>query len=441
MTDVRRTAVLRVVAIAAIVIALAVALGSVAGGGGYKVTATFRDAGQLVTGGLVQVGGRPVGTIEDIRLSPDGLAEVVLDIDDDDVVPLRRGTRATIRTVGLSGLANRFVDLDPGPQAAQEIEDGGELGLTETRGIVDLDALLSSLDPRTRTRLQSLIRNGGTLADDDGGKRVNRALRYLNPALAQTRALAEELTRDRDAFEMLVAGSARTVGALADRDADLERGLASTATTLRTVAAEQRALAAVLAGAPGASRQIRGSLARVGTTFDAIRPALRDLRRASPSVAALLRRTPPASRALRPVVTDLRGLLPGLDTTLGRLAPLARVAVPAVTSATSAVGEATPVFAGLRPYSLDLVGGLFNGLGGTAGNVYDANGHLGRIAVEAGSGSQNGLASLLGTSFGSLQAETNLLARCPGMAAQPAGDGSNPWVTDEAPCDGQRGRR
>ena len=41
-------------------------------------------------------------------------------IDDDDYAPLRRGTRAIVRQASLSGVANRYVDLQlpPGDRTA-----------------------------------------------------------------------------------------------------------------------------------------------------------------------------------------------------------------------------------------------------------------------------------------------------------------------------------
>ena len=80
------------------------------GGGGYQVTARFENASQLVKGNLVQVSGVPAGKVEDIKLTPDGQAEITLSVDDE-YAPLRRGTLATVRQASLSGVANRYVDL------------------------------------------------------------------------------------------------------------------------------------------------------------------------------------------------------------------------------------------------------------------------------------------------------------------------------------------
>lgn len=435
-----RVLAVRAIVVAVLVVVLAVVVTSVTGGGGYKVTAQFRDAGQLVKGGLVQIAGRGVGTISDIRLSDDGLAEVELEIDDV-VGPLHRGTKATIRTIGLSGIANRYVDLDPGPSSGREIEDGGRLELTETQGIVDLDAVLSSLDPKTRERLQSLLRNGGKLFDGDAAKAVNDLLRYANPAFAQTRALAEELTRDTEAFSTLVSASAQTAQALAADRGDLAGALSGTAGTLRALASEQEALGSILERAPETTRRLDASLRRTGRTLRAARPAVADLRAASPALARLLRRLPTAAREARPVIADLRAALPDLDATLRKTPGLERVALPALKSATGAIGRGLPIFEGLRPYALDVIAGLFLGFGGTAASSYDANGHFARVSLHTGGASGSGILSLLGGgNLLLLTPQTKITARCPGTAARPAADGSNPYAPSDALCDKEQTR-
>ncbi|MBA2349881.1 MAG: MCE family protein, partial [Solirubrobacterales bacterium] len=117
----------------ALVVVLLVLVGP--GGGSYEVVARFRDAGQLVKGGDVQVAGGRVGSIQEIRLGDDGIAEVVLGVSDE-LAPLHAGTKAEIRSLGLSGVANRYVNLSPGPDSGATIEDGGRLELPTTTGIV-----------------------------------------------------------------------------------------------------------------------------------------------------------------------------------------------------------------------------------------------------------------------------------------------------------------
>ena len=94
----------RIAAVAALLLATAVAAWLfVFEDDGYKIKVRFQAATNVVKGNLVQVAGRRVGTIEDIELTEDGQAELTLKIEDDDIVQLRTGTRATLRMASLSG--------------------------------------------------------------------------------------------------------------------------------------------------------------------------------------------------------------------------------------------------------------------------------------------------------------------------------------------------
>ena len=80
----------------------------------------------------------------------------------DDYAPLHEGTQATIRATSLSGIANRYISLAPGPNNAEEIEDGGQIDADETSAPVDIDVLFNALDDKTREGLRNLIRGSGT---------------------------------------------------------------------------------------------------------------------------------------------------------------------------------------------------------------------------------------------------------------------------------------
>ena len=87
----------RVAALAAVILAVAlVAIVLFGGGGGYSVTATFVNAGQMVNGNHVVVAGVPAGSVEKIQITDDGRARITFTVDDR-YAPLRRGTRATIK--------------------------------------------------------------------------------------------------------------------------------------------------------------------------------------------------------------------------------------------------------------------------------------------------------------------------------------------------------
>src|SRR5215211_9148452 len=98
----------------------------------------FQNAGQLVRDDDVQVGGRRVGSVRDIRLTDDNQAEVEIAVNGD-FAPLHEGTTATIRATSLSGIANRYIALTPGANNRPELGAGSLLGTDKTTSIVDLD--------------------------------------------------------------------------------------------------------------------------------------------------------------------------------------------------------------------------------------------------------------------------------------------------------------
>ncbi len=426
-----------------VVVALVVAFLILRGGSSYTVHARFTDAGQLVKGGLVEVGGRTVGTVAGIKLSNDNQADVELEITDDEFTPLRRGTRAVIRSVGLSGVANRFVDLHPSPQGA-EIEDGGILHTHETQEIVDLDQLLTDFDPKTRKNLQQLIGHGADIyASDTEARSANRVIQYLNPGIAQTRALAAELVRDEQAFRRLITTSSKVVTALASRRGDIEQGVSNTAAALQEIAGERAAFEDVLGRAAPVMTRSQRTLRALRGTLAEVKPALREAQPVARPLAGVLRSLVPAARNATPALAQVRTILRPLTESLGLLPALTSVGVPALNSAKAAIAATRPLIRGLEPYTPDIIGGFLNGFGGTTGSYYDANGHYIRIAPVSSSGSANGLLSLLsgGANAGPLETRTGLTARCPGAASEPAPDKSNPFIPDPSVCNPDHNHR
>jgi phospholipid/cholesterol/gamma-HCH transport system substrate-binding protein len=121
----RSSAIVRFIAVAAIVAGVVLAAIVLFGGNsGHKYKLIFETGGQLVPGNLVSVGGQQVGTVDDIKLTDDARAEVSITVDE----PLHEGTTATVRATSLSGIANRYVSLAPGPNSAPELDDETVIG-------------------------------------------------------------------------------------------------------------------------------------------------------------------------------------------------------------------------------------------------------------------------------------------------------------------------
>ncbi|MEA2468428.1 MAG: phospholipid/cholesterol/gamma-HCH transport system substrate-binding protein [Thermoleophilaceae bacterium] len=428
--------------VAAVVLATLVLAWLLFGSGSpYEVSLTLDNASQLVEGNQVKVGGVAVGSVDSIELGADGRARVRLSIDDGGVTPLHTGSRAAVRSASLSGVANRYVALTPGPVSGGEIADGGAIPAEDTSAEVDLDELLNTLDPTTLRDLKALVR-GGADGLQGRGKELGRAIETLDPALSQITAVEQEILRDEDTFTRFLVESADVVSAVASRPARLEGLIAHSSATLDELAARDVSLDSLLRRAPATLRQANTTLVNLRSTLRDVDPALVEARPAAPLLAGFLERLRPVAQRARPVVSQLRTTIDhrGSDDLLGVLAgvpPLERAAVPAFESVVATVNDALPVVNEVRPYTPDVVGGLFNGFGGTTAGYYDANGRYTRISFQSNAYSLQGVGSLLpvpGNAPGLTGYRKNVTRRCPGAATQPAPDGSNPWLIGEPTC-------
>jgi phospholipid/cholesterol/gamma-HCH transport system substrate-binding protein len=416
------------VAGALLIAVVAVVLVLTAGGRSYTVNAEFTDAGQIVSGDLIEIGGLEVGRVSAVRLSPNGLADLVLNITDQSLIPLHRGTIASVALVGLAGEANRVIALTPGPAENPTIPDGGTLPETDTRGAVDLDELLDTLTPRTRHNLQQLIGQAASAVSPPAGKQFNTALRFLDPALSQTAQLGRDLVSDRADLQRLLTSTAAIAAALAPRAGDITGAVENTAVTLTQVANQSAALSDSLRRAPSVFAQLKGVLGDTDYALGVLTPTLKDLRPVAGPTAKLLTALAPVARNALPAITAIHALEPKAEVALRAIVPVTREAVPALKSVETGIKPLIPAIEGLRPYMPDLIGGFFQGVTGNSGGAYDANGHYVRASPVAGNG--GGLTSLLPSLSGLpvLDPRTGLTARCPGGATAPAFDLSNPWV-------------
>src|SRR4051812_39737854 len=187
----------RVVALAAVVIGAVAIVIILARGGGtdYTIHAQFQTASQIVKGNLVQVSGTPIGKVQAINLTPDGQADLKLHIDQDGWAPLHEGTRATIRQASLSGVANRYVDLQLAPNSNPPLANGATISSADTTSTVDLDQIFNTLNPKTRKGLTGVVRGFGEQYKGEG-QQANQGWLYLNPSLAASSRLFSELNRD-----------------------------------------------------------------------------------------------------------------------------------------------------------------------------------------------------------------------------------------------------
>jgi phospholipid/cholesterol/gamma-HCH transport system substrate-binding protein len=384
------------------------------GGGAYQATFVFPHATNLFSGSRVQVDGFNVGLVDRLEVR-DGKALVKVTVDDRHA-PLREGTTARIDWQSLPG--ERIVQITPGPETNAALPDGAMITATTPR--IELDQVLSALDPETRAELRRIIPGlDQALAgnEDDLGATLQAAGPALHAAtdvldaiggdgpaleslLTSVRDLAERLVARRDSVRGIIDGFDRNLARTADRADELAEGLDELPATLRTA---------------------DSALGKVPPAAAASLPLLRDLLpavEALPAAAADLR---PFMAQLRPALAELRPVLGSLATVLDETPGLLDQAHAVVPPVTGVVASLLPVLDYLRPYTPELAGALSN-LASASAN-YDANGHFLRIYVSSGS-------LLLGSTTGQLNpAITKNPDRAPGeLEGQPLTDAAGSAV-------------
>jgi phospholipid/cholesterol/gamma-HCH transport system substrate-binding protein len=412
------------------------------GGSGYTVTATFENAGQLVKGNYVEVGGRPVGKVQEIKLDNHAQAKVKLSVGSS-FDPLHEGTTAVIRASSLSGIANRYVEIHPGPNSAPKIQDGGQISADRTQAPVDLDQLFNTLDPKTRKGLQDIIQGGATQYQGKTAQAA-RALQYFSPALSTTSHVARELLLDRQSFQRFVASTASVVSALDERRPALAALVGNTNTTAKAIGDENVALAQALGLLPPTLRRANTTFVNLRATLDdldvlvnASKPATKDLAKLFTQLRALVTESRPTIRDLS-VLIRKQGPNNDLIDLTAKQPKLAQIATNTFPHDIAALQQSLPVISYIRPYSPDLTG-WFTKFAESA-NPYDANGHYARIQPifnqfqETDTPAGPVLTPLTGDQKGVNGLVPHKSLRCPGAATQRAPDGSNPWPDDAPGC-------
>jgi phospholipid/cholesterol/gamma-HCH transport system substrate-binding protein len=437
----------------AVVVILVVVL---TGGDRYEVTAKFVSASQLVKGNEVKVAGEPIGTVKDIELTDDGQAQVKMAITEDGYHPLRRGTRATVRQSSLSGVANRYVDLQLGGQAGAEIPDGGRIGAESTQSAVDLDQLFDTFDPQARSGVKGTVR---LLRDFQAGREdeANQALRYFNPALASSSRLFAELNRNTPDFRRFIDETAKLVTDTASRDDDLAGLVSNLARTTDAIAARRGRLGEAIDQLPTFMRSANTTFVNLRASLDDLDPLVADAKPVvGPRLRPLLAQLKPFARDARPAVADLSRTIrrsgrdndlvelirrqPAIDAIANRRAQRNGEDRPGALPATQrALDGATPQLAFARPYAPELVG-WFDDF--STSGAYDALGSFSRAGLEFNGFTLGPLANLLPvppalrTALLSAGVKTGRNNRCPGAIERRAVDGSNPYrPTPSFNCD------
>lgn len=425
----------RIAGIGALILAVVAVAFLVLGGdgGGHKYRLLFETGGQLVPGNQVLIGGAPAGSVDEVELRDDAQAEVTITMDE----PLNEGTTAVIRQTSLSGIANRYVSVTPGPDNLPELGDNALITQVDTTTPVDLDELFNALREPERKALQNIIQGSATVYTGRE-KEANETYKYLSPSLTATDRLIREINRDeRVLTDFLVSGS-RVVTSVAERRDDLVGLVSNGNEALGAIAEQNRALNRALVALPPTLRQANTTFSNLRLALDDLDPLVETAKPATKNLAPFLRQLQPVVRRSIPVFKDLRlavnrkGKANDLADAMADLPPLRNNANDAVEPAVAAMQDADPVLQFLRPYAPD----LFTGVSqlNRVSAYYDADGHYTRVSpASLGIFTYNPGTQQLDPAPSSAQfadfgpGNLGVFRRCPGGPTQPIA-GSNPFA-------------
>ncbi len=340
----------------------------------YHVNAIFDQVNGLVSGSDVEVAGTKVGTVDSIWLGIDGLPRVRLAIDGD--YRLRRGASANIRMFSLAGEVNRFVSLQAG--SGPVLPDGATIGVGHTDEPVEIDQVLSTLDPRTAANVRAVLAGLDRSTAGRGGD-IGATLAHSADALRNTAGLLREATSDGQALRTLVHDGSGVMQALARDPSALGSTADTLAALLHTTAVRQADLASTAELlAPGlrspqqALQRLDGSITTLDRLVRVAQPGVRALVPFSLALSPTLRAAPPAVAQLERLVTNSPADLRALAPLLRQLGPLLRVLEPVL-------GSANPILDQLRVRLPDFFSFFANWADFTS--PYDANGHEARVGL------------------------------------------------------------
>ena len=301
----------------------------------YEVDAELPTAQAVVPGQgqTVNVAGVKVGEVGKVTLE-DGRAVVSMQIKNE-FKPIYKD--ATILLRPKTGLKDMILQLDPGTEAAGEIEEGGRVKVANTLPDVNADEVLSALDADTRAYLRILVNAGGTaLADDSTATQqgapadLRETFKRFEPTARDGRKLNRLLAKRRTNIKRSIHAFQQLSTELGRKDRQLAALVDSANANFEAFAQEESSLREALRLFPGALSQTATTLRDVNSLASELGPTLEGLRPFARELAPSLRAQRPFLRDTAPIIRD-------------QVRPFARDVQPTVRDLKAATKDLAPV--------------------------------------------------------------------------------------------------
>lgn len=344
----------------------------------YKVRAVLPSASGLAAQSRVTMAGVEIGEVEKIERQGSGaVVEMTLD---DEHAPIPKDSTAAIRLRTLIG--EKSIELTPGRSRAM-LDDGGVLPMGQDE-FVEVDEILSELRGRSRQRARQTLRALGTAVRAKGAE-LNRALENTSEMITTGTPVVRTLAGEHRHITRLVANLGDLAAQIGERGTAVRTLSRDATTTFSAIARRDQALRGTLERLPATLLQVRRSAHTLRTTTAVASPVVDRLGTAVEGLQPTVALLGPAAREGRAAILEAGRAARPLTTTLASLERFARPAARTLPKIGGLLCELNPLVRYVAPYHRELAS-VIQGLG-SAVNAYDANGHIARLYIGAGTNS------------------------------------------------------
>lgn len=382
-----------VLGVAALVAVVLLATSAGGSNGSYTVRAIFDDAGNIIPGENVKIGGVKVGKVASVTATPQAKAAVVIEIQNAGFKDFRADASCTIRPQALIG--EKFVDClptqprvagTPLPPPLKKIPEHHEgsgqylLPVQNTHSPVDVD-LLGDINRLPERQRFTIILNelGAGLAGR--GSDLHEVIQRANPALQELNKVLEILASENKVLAKLAVDSDRALQPFAAVRNQVADFIEQSNTVAQATARHRGALARNLQLFPKFFKELGPAMERLGRFADQTTPVFTDLKVAAPGIDKAFTSLPAFSKSSTKFFSNL--------------AQTTKVSGPALTAIRPLLGRLGKLGKEAKPFSFNAAelltslrstGGLerlldFIFLGAGTTNGYDALGHFLRAEV------------------------------------------------------------
>jgi phospholipid/cholesterol/gamma-HCH transport system substrate-binding protein len=285
----------------------------------FELKAQFSTA-QSVTPGqgqTVQIAGVSVGEIKRVDLK-DGRAIVTLAVRRKYAKMIKRDATMLLRPK--TGLKDMVIEMDPGTQTLEAVDEGFTIPVSQTEPDVNLDEILANLDRDTRDYLRLLIAGGGEGLKGNGREFAN-AFRRFEPLNRDVKTLTGELQNRRKNLARLIHNLQLLITEIGTKDKELAQLVVSQNAVFEAFANQDENLRSFLRQLPGALGTTNTALAKSTKLTDQLGPALAELRPGArafenaqiqtqafgrQTIDAVRDQVRPFARSAQPTVAELR---------------------------------------------------------------------------------------------------------------------------------------